>query len=166
VQATRQVPATQACPLSAGHSLFELHELPLGVLGAPALGWPALPAMPEVPALLEWPAGLWSGTEVLQSSSRHSLFAQPLKAVASKALSPPKLATRAASVRILGVETKPETIRENAKRLTGRTTGLPCPRVLGFVAPKCPLVWFVPLVLLVSPFRVRFVAPSEPRWPA
>lgn len=124
------MPSTQACPWSARHSAFEWQVLLTGaVLGAPAMAWPAGP-----------PATESSGGEVRQSSLKHSLLEQPPKAeLASKA----KLVSKAKKVMrktafasagptTTGPEARPETIRESAELLTGRSTGLPCSIVLGF----------------------------------
>ncbi len=56
---------------------------------------------------------------------------QPAKAKPARLVSKPKQAKRETARAIAVVETGPETIRENAELLTGRTTGLPCQIVLG-----------------------------------
>jgi hypothetical protein len=65
----------------------------------------------DAPALARLPALAASGADVWQSSRRHSLFAQPLKAKPPKLDNRPKATKRETSRASAGFETRPETIR-------------------------------------------------------
>ena len=117
------MPWTQASPALTWQSRFARHVLT--TVGVAAL-----------PALLVMPSG---GADVRQSSRKHSLFEQPAKTNQLKAMSKHHAAPREPTLSALRRETELETIRINVGLLTGRSTGLPCKIVLGFLRTRAIL---------------------------